>query len=62
MAARGDVKRFADGEQPDRQRRHLDAVEQFGDAESKSGLAGELVDANKPERQSDEQTGQSADR
>jgi hypothetical protein len=30
MAARRDVERFADREQADRQRRHLDAVEQFG--------------------------------
>ena len=62
MAARGDVERFADGEQADRKRRHLDAVEQFGDAESEPCLAGELVDADKPERQPDEQAGQSADR
>ena len=35
MAARGDVERLADREQADRQRRHLDAVEQFGNAERK---------------------------
>ncbi len=62
MAARGDVKRFAQGEQADRKRRHLDAIEQFGDAESEPGLAGEPVDADQPERQPDKQAGQSADR
>ena len=48
MAARGDVERLAHREQADRQRRHLDAVEQFGDAEGKRGLAGQLVDADRP--------------
>ena len=62
MTARGDVERFAHGEQADRKRRHFDAVEQFGDAEGKPRLAGELVDADKPERQPDEQAGQAADR
>ncbi len=62
MTARCDVKRLAQGEQPDRKRRHFDAIEQFGDAESQPGLTGELVDADQPERQPDEQAGQSADR
>ena len=62
MAARGDVERLADREQADRERRHLDAVEQFGNAEGEPRLAGELVDADQPERQPDEQAGQAADR
>ena len=62
MTARCDVERFAQREQADRKRRHFDAIEQFGDAESEPGLAGELVDADQAERQSDEQAGQSADR
>ena len=62
MAARGDVERLADREQADRERRHLDAVEQFRNAEGKPRLAGELVDADQPERQADEQAGQPAHR
>ena len=62
MAARGDIERLPHREQADGERRHLDAVEQLGDAEGEPGLAGELVDADKAERQPDEQAGQPADR
>ncbi|GCC47973.1 hypothetical protein chiPu_0031959, partial [Chiloscyllium punctatum] len=62
MAARGDIERLPHREQADRKRRHLDAVEQFRDAEGKPRLPGELVDADKAERQSNEQAGQPADR
>jgi hypothetical protein len=37
MPPRGDVERFADGEQSDGERRDLDAVEQFGNAEGERG-------------------------
>jgi hypothetical protein len=53
-------QRLADGEQADGQRRHLDAVEQFRHAEGQPRLAGQLVDADQPERQADEQRGQPA--
>ena len=62
MTARGDIERLSHREQADRERRHLDAVEQLGDAEGKPCLTGELVDADKAERQPDEQAGQAADR
>ena len=61
MAARSDVERLADREQPDRQRRDLDAVEKLGHAEGKTRLAGQLVDADEAEREPDEQRGQAAD-
>ena len=49
------VERLADREQPDRQRRDLDAVEQLRHAEVQPRLAGELVDADEAERQAHEQ-------
>ena len=62
LVARGDIERFADREQPDRERRDFDAVEQFRYAEGEPRLSGQLVDADKAKRQSEEQTCQSAQR
>ena len=62
MLGRGDAQRLADGEQRHRERRHLDAVEQVGNAEGKARLAGLQVDADQAERQPDEQRGQPAQR
>ena len=62
MALRRDVERLADGEEADGERRHLDAVEQFRHAEGQARLAGELVDADEPERDAQEQAGQPAQR
>ena len=62
VAARGDVERFANREQADRERRHLHAVQQLRHAERQPRLAGEPVDADEAERQPDEQAGEAADR
>ncbi len=59
---RRDLQRLADREERDRERRHLDAVEQVGDAEGQPRLPGLQVDADEPERQPEEQRGQPAQR
>ena len=46
LRGRFDCREEADGE-----RRHLDAVEEFGDAEGHAGLPGQLVDPDEAERQ-----------
>ena len=50
VAARGDVERFADREEADGQRRHLDVVVELRHAEAQAGLAGEDVDADEAEQ------------
>ena len=52
-AASRDLERLADGEERHGERRHLDAVEQVGDAEGEPRLAGLQVDADEPEREPD---------
>jgi hypothetical protein len=47
--AAGNVKRFADGKQPDSKRRHLDAVKQLRHAERQPCLSGQLIEAHKAE-------------
>ncbi len=59
---RGDEQRLADREQADRERRHLDAVEQFRQAEGQHGLARQLVDADQAERKAEEQRDQAVQR
>ncbi len=55
VAARGDVERFADGEEADRDDDDADAVEKFGEAEGEARLAGLDVDADHAEEEAQEE-------
>ena len=55
IAARRDVERLADREQPDRHDDDVDAVEQFREAEGEARLPGLEVDADHAEEEAEEQ-------
>jgi len=57
---RGHVERLADREQADRDHHRVDAVEQLGDAQGEPGLAGLEVDADQPDRETEEEAGEAA--
>ena len=52
-------QRLADREQADDENEHVDAVEQLRDAERETRVAGELIDPDQAERQSEKQTEES---
>ena len=56
------MERLADREQPDRERRHLDAVEKLRHPEGEARLSGQDVDADEAEDESEEQAGQAPER
>ena len=58
--ARRRVERLADGEQPDGDDDHVDAVEELREAEGEPRLAGQRIDADQPQREPEEQADQPA--